>query len=214
MSEKDLGEINEKKEIPSGEKEPSGNNAVAYETYQRTLGQYKKSQGEIESLKKKIEELGEFKSKVDQLSEEKMKEEGNWKALLEQREAKLSEAHEKLNALVEENRSYKDTLTDTVKLSAFQNELGGKLKKKEYLNFIDTDKIAINPETNTVDEESLKSYAKEFQNNFKELISFDGKKLPNGAPNGSAKLTYEQWKALPSGKERKERLKDVMQSES
>lgn len=196
---------------PSGAPEnnkDNGDDVVKYETYQRVLSQHKKSKQRADELEAKLKELSEFKQKAEKLEEQKLKEDGNWKQLLEQREAKLNELNEQLSSLKEQNEGYQRDIDDMIKINAFTNAIGGKLRKTDYYRFVDTSKIALNPETKTVDEESLKQYANEFTNSFKELISFDGPKLPQGAPNGSGKLSFEEWKRLPL-KEKKARQADV-----
>lgn len=181
---------------------------VDYKTYHRVLKQHKESKEKADKLEAQIKELSEFKEKMSKAEEAKLKEEGQWTQLLEQRESKISELSEKLNVINEENQSYKQNLDDMVKINAFMNQLGGKLKRQEYYNFVDTSKIVINPETGTVDSDSLAKYANEFSNEFKELIAFNDAKLPNGAPSSAGKISYDEWLKLPL-KEKQARQKDV-----
>lgn len=204
----------DKKDLGEAPKTPEqGGDKVAYETYQKVLAERKKDQAKARELEAKLKELSEFKSSVEQerqkIKEQKLEEEGNWKALLEQRDNRLKEYEEKLNEYKSKNQSYEKNINDMIKLSAFDRALGGKLKKDEYYSFVDTDKIVINPETNQVDMDSLKNYANEFQNEHKELIDYKRSKLPTDAPSGSAKLTYDEWLKLPLAEKRK-RMKDVM----
>lgn len=186
----------------------SNQDMVSYDSYKKVLGQYKNSKQKIENLESQLQELSEFKDKFSEIEEAKLKEEGNWTKLLEQREEKIKSLNEQMQSLNEENSKYKKNLDDMIKLNAFTNAIDGKLKKQEYYNFIDTDRIVINPETGTIDEDSLSKYANEFTNSFKELISFNNSKLPNDAPGGSQKLTYEEWRNLPL-EEKKKRQGDV-----
>lgn len=212
-------------ESPSGtanEKDPSGalntdaaGDKVAYETYQRVLDQRKKDQEKLTELQGKLNELSEFKANVEKeaqtVQEEKLKNEGNWKALVEQRDNKIREYEAKLSDLNNKVENYDKNINDMIKLSAFDRALGGKLKKDEYYSFVNTDKIVINPETNQVDMDVLKQYANEFQNNHKELIDYDTRKLPGDAPTKSGKLTREEWLKLPLA-DKKKRLREVMAS--
>jgi predicted RNase H-like nuclease (RuvC/YqgF family) len=177
--------------IPSGEPEKS----VSYETHRRLLEQRKKDQAEKEALQQKLSEL---------------RQEGNWKSLVEAREARLKALEEESRQYASKANQLEKTLEDAVKLNAFQSKLGGKLKKSEYLGFVDTSRIPIDPETKTVDEKSLEQYAHEFSNKFKELISFDRSgTMPHGAPGQTKQLSVDEWKKLPL-KEKKARLSDVI----
>lgn len=207
--DKDLGEINEENEkVLSEANENDSGDKVKYETFKRVLDQKKKSDDTIASLKEEIQKLSEFKEQSDRLQEEKLKEEGNWKALLEQREKKLEEYRSKFEEVNSRNEAYEKDISDMIKINAFRTAIGGNLKKDDYYSFVDTSKIAINPETGAIDTESLNEYANEFTNNFKELIDFNSSKLPNSAPKGNGSLTYEQWLKLPLAEKRK-RQKDV-----
>lgn len=207
VSDNSVNEQNQNAVSDSNEQQKS-NDVVDYKTHKRLLGQYKQNQKKTKELEQRLAELSEFEQKMSKIEEEKLRSEGNWNKLLEQREEKIKGLSEQLNELKEKESYYKKNLDDMVKLNAFTNALGGKLKKQDYYSFVDTDKIVINPDTGTIDSDSLAEYANEFSNNFKELIEFNSAKLPNDAPKGSKPLSYEEWKALPLG-EKKKRQKDV-----
>ena len=203
----------EKKKDASGANEQPKEDVVKYETHQRLLNQLKTSKekhaSNLADLQSQLAELSEFKKSIDAQEESKLKESGDFKQLLEQRDATLNEIRTELDATRNENLSYKENIDDMIKLNAFTTALGGNLKKAAYLKFVDTDRIVINPETGAVDDASLKTYANDFQNDFKELIDFSASKIPNGAPSAGSSLTYEEWLTLPI-KERKARQKEVM----
>lgn len=182
-------------------------NEVSYESFQRLLGQHKKSKAEMELL---VSKLSEFESEKQRIEEEKQRQEGNWKSLVESKETRLKSIEDENKALKQEAARYKKTLDDAVKLNAFQNKLGGRLKKSEYLNFVDTEKIPVDPDTGLVDDKAVEHYATEFSTKYKELIAFEkAGQLPNGAAAPATALSYESWARLPLS-EKKNRLKDVI----
>jgi hypothetical protein len=196
--------VSDPNEVPSGNE---AKNSVSYETHKRLLEQRKKDQVEKEALAVK---LSEFEAEKARLEEEKLRQEGNWKSLVESRELKLKAIEEENKLLATKAKQYEQTLADAVKLNAFQNKLGGKLKKSEYLTFVDTNRIPIDPDTKTVDDKAVEQYAHEFSNQFKELISFDrGGSLPGGAAQPGKQLSVAEWQKLPL-KEQKARLKEVV----
>lgn len=142
--------------------------SVAYETYRRTLS-------EAKTFKEKYREL---EAVLKQQEEEKLKANNEWKALAESREKTLLEAQNRLN-------EYEKTITDSIKLNAFNRILGGKIKSQEYYSFVDTDKIAYNPETKQVDEDSVKLVVGDFLKKHSALVEFKGARLPNEAASNT-----------------------------
>jgi hypothetical protein len=179
---------------------------VKYESYKKAVDQKKALQEELKAYKAKEAELAE-KQRI--LEEEKLKGEGNWKALLEDREKRLKETEDKLKNQQAEADKYKQNLINARKIQAFTRAIGGDLKDPEYYSFIDVEKIAIDPETNKVDESSVKTYASDFVSRHKALINFSDKKLPQDAARTTGGLSYEQWTKLPL-KEMKERYSEVI----
>lgn len=141
---------------------------VAYETYRRTLN-------EAKTAKEKLRELEAWKA---QQEEEKLKANNEWKALAESKDKTLSETMRKLSEL-------ETTIDNSVKLNAFNRYLNGKVRHPDYYSFVDTSKIALNPETRQVDEASVKEVVSEFLKNHSHLVEFKGGKLPNEAASGA-----------------------------
>lgn len=166
--------------------------------YKEGYKSYKQKQDEVEAEKRRIEE-------------ERLIKEGQFSTIIEQREARIKELEETVNATREEVQSKDNAIVNFRKAAAFERALGGKLRKDAYWNHVDFDSININPETGAIDSYSLDKVVKTFTEDFGELVDFGNTaNLPNGTPGGSSgKLTYEQWKKLPL-KERKARMKDVV----
>jgi DNA repair exonuclease SbcCD ATPase subunit len=177
-------------------------------TKERLLEESKKYKEGYQTFKTKQQEI---ESQKAQEEEERLRKEGQFQTLLEQREKRLKELEESLKTKEDEVKSRDTAITNFRKASAFERELGGKLRKQDYWKHVDFDSIAINPESGEIDKDSLSSVAQSFTKEYKELVDFGANaNLPNGTANGkgSTSLTYEQWQKLPL-KDRKKRMKDV-----
>lgn len=143
---------------------------VAYDTYRRVLSEAKKLKDELRAIKEQ-----EQKS-----HETKLKEQNEWKALAE---AKASQA-EQLEKLYKEQQ---EQIVNGMKFQEFEKHLGGRLKDRDYATFIDFDKIVINPETKSIDEESVKGVVSNFVKKHSHLVEFQGSaKMPNVAANSGS----------------------------
>lgn len=139
---------------------------VKYDTYSRVLAEAKK-------LKEKVRE---YESVLQQSQEQKLKEQNEWKTLAEQYKAKLEQTSKTLE---EQERA----ITNGLKFQEFEKHLGGKLKKRDYASFVDFEKIVLNPETKSVDEDSVKTVVSDFIKEHSSLVDFGSQgKLPNQAP--------------------------------
>lgn len=141
--------------------------AVAYETYSKVMD-------ELKDLQRKLKEIDETKKTEE---EKKLKEANDWKTLYEQTKSALEEKESKLE-------NFQKDLNDSIKISAFNKHLGGKLKNDKYIDFIDLEKIAINPETRKVDSESVKLAVASFLKEHSHLVEFKGGKMPEVAAAG------------------------------
>lgn len=137
---------------------------VAYETYTKVLAEAKNAKAKLK----------EYEAEKQSNQDNKLKEQNEWKALAESKERALLETTSKLTQL-------ESTILESVKLNAFQRHLGGKIKDDAYYQFVDTDKIAYNPETKRVDDESVKSVVAEFVKRHSSLVEFKTPKMPNEA---------------------------------
>jgi hypothetical protein len=141
------------------------NGKVSYETYQKVLNEAKKA-------KELVKTLAEEKA----IANEKMLVEQNqWKTLAEQYKSKLDETSKTLS---EQEKS----IVTGLKYQEFEKHLNGKLKNRDYATFIDFEKIAINPDTKTIDEESVKGVVNDFLKSHSSLVEFGSKgTMPNMA---------------------------------
>ena len=138
---------------------------VAYDTYRRVLSEAKK-------LKEQVKLYEEEKNKGN---EDRLKEQQQYKTLAETYKTQL----EQKSKLLEEQES---SIVNGMKYQEFEKHLNGKLKSKDYATFIEFEKIAIDPETKRIDEESVKSVVSKFVKEHSSLVDFGGgAKLPNQA---------------------------------
>ena len=155
--------------------------SVQYETYRRTVGEAKKAKEKARDLEAR---LAEFEAKEKEREEKELADQQNWKQLLENREAELAKANERLNHL-------EGSVSNAIKRDYFLSALNGNVPK-EYHGLIPLDKIALDPETRQVDEMSLNSALEEFRKVHHRIIdTSDVSKLPNKAPNGKASGTLD-----------------------
>lgn len=143
---------------------------VKYETYSRVLGEAKK-------LKEKVRE---YEAALQQSQEAKLKEQNDWKTLAEQYKSKLDQT---AKTLEEQDRA----IVNGLKLQEFEKRLNGKLKKRDYASFVDFEKIVLNPETRSIDADSVDTVISEFVKEHSALVDFGTQaRLPNQAANNFA----------------------------
>ena len=191
------------KETPDNE----SNDTVSYATHKRLLNQKKKTEERLAEYETRFAEMEKAK-KVEE--EQLLKEQGEYKKLVGLREQKIDEVVQEKERILKERDEYKKAINDTFKLQAFYEKLPGKITNQQYLNFVDLDSIAYDPETGNVDEQSVDMVVNQFMEKHPKLVEPSKiAKLPSGYPAGSNKLTYDQWKSLPL-KEMKKRIKDIV----
>jgi len=178
---------------------------VSLDTHRRTLSSLKNAQLRMKELEQRVSEW-ETKQRADE--EKVLQEKGEWTKLVELKTKQLMEMQAKLAEREAQESALKRTLFDAAKLQAVRERLPGQLLRPEYAQFIDVDKIAMNPETNEIDEDSVAMVTDEFVRSHAGLLKRDGRQLPNGSPSATAKLSYEEWLKLPA-KEKPKRMKDV-----
>lgn len=173
---------------------------VPYDKHQRLLEQRKKDQEKLRETQSQLESL--LKEKQDRERQE-LEAQGNYKKMLEQERVEKDQLKSRLT-------EFEQRWTNSLKLSSVVSKLPGKVEKTEYLNFLDLEKVAINPETNDVDVATAEAVASEFVKRYPELIKKEGKSLPNISANGSNQpISYDQWKKLPLKEKMKYKPTDI-----
>jgi predicted nuclease with TOPRIM domain len=172
---------------------------VDYKSYSKVVGVNKKLQSQVKDIQQKLEA---FEQKERELEEKRLSEQGEYKKLLELERKKRLEEEQK-------RTQYQKDLLDAHKLNAIKERLPGKITRPEYYSFIDTDKIAIDPETGIIDEASIIEAVNQFVETHGRLLERQGSPgLPQNAAKDGTSINFDQWKNLPL-KEKKARMKDV-----
>jgi len=203
MSEKDLendGII--PPNVAGGDKDK-----VSFESYKKLLDQRKADQLK---MKETDERLKAFESEKNSLHEQELLKEKKYEEIIQLKEDARRKAEEALEQSNNTSFELKKELIDGHKLQSVVDVLPGKLKNPAYYNFIDVDSIVIDPETNTIDPNSVAEVANAFLKNHYELIDVkSSKKLPHDAGGTHGTLTHAEWLKLPI-KEKRTRLKEVV----
>ena len=182
--------------------DPLNGKPVSIETHRKLLSEKKKREEQLEIALKKVSDLE--KEKKASLEAE-LKEKEDWKKIAELREQEKIEVETKYTSLTSE-------IQEAAKFQSLLRALPGRLDQK-YYSLVDTRDIVIDPNTGEPDPSSVKKVADSFNANFGELVVSSGKaRLPYQAASGSTQsMTEELWKSL-SGKEKKERLPEYVES--
>lgn len=176
---------------------------VARETYLKAVDEVKALKaklkgGDAESTTNLVTELrtklNDANSKLDNFvadqktaEDEKLKQQGEFKKLLEKREIELEEERS-----LRMNRE--KTLTDAQKLSAVLDKVGGSVES-DYYGLIDVASIPVD-ESGNFDESIIDEVASAFVKKHQRVIDFGkgGKRLPNDAqkPKTITEMSYDE----------------------
>lgn len=206
MSEKEIGTPSSGGEGDASSKSTGGDfegkqeDKVAYSTYKKAISELNNNRAARKELE---QQLNEYRAREEQVEKEKLEQQGEYKKLLDLERKKNEE-------FLRERDEYKNSLITAHKLNAFKEKLPGRLASNEYYAFVDVNDIAIDPETNAIDESSVEATVNNFLTRHSRLVESTGKKLPNDAPQSRSPLSYEEWKRLPL-KEKKERYNEVFE---
>ena len=172
---------------------------VAYSTYSKLLGEKKRRDQEVADLRAKVEN---FETREKQQEEVVLKEKEQFKELFQLKEKELKQREDELQRL-------RGNIADSKKMRSFLNAVGN--LEEEYWNLVDLDKIPLTPE-GTPDDTALKAYAENFKERYWKVFTDPNQpKVPYNAPQGGkSTLTYEEWKRLPTAKEKAARLSEVI----
>lgn len=132
-----------------------------------------------EQRNKLRDELATTKAKLQAIEEGKLKEQNEFKTLFEQRDAQLMEERKKREQL-------ESTVIFAHKRAAFRRELGAELAHDSYYNHVNFDNVVFNPETGSVDPNSVKLEVGNFLKEHSSLVVRNAGKMPNKAALGSA----------------------------
>ncbi len=154
---------------PENVNDVSDQGVVKYDTYKRVLGTLKNREAEMNELKSKLEA---YEQQERSLREKELESKGQYEQILNTYKSKINEYENKLT-------TYEKNLMEGQKLNAFLDALPGRVKKQEYLSFVPTDEIALDPTTGMVDEHSVKVAVSKFVEHYSDLITpANSKTLP------------------------------------
>lgn len=200
MSEEQVSSGNDAETSGQGETQSNSEHTgtVKYESFQKVLNEKKNV---AERLKATEARLAEYERQNKESEERKLKEQGEYKKLLEQRDRELEEIRGSKSEL-------ERTILDSMKYQAVLDKIGGKLKHRDYMSHIDVDRVSFDPETKALDFNTVESVANDFLKTHSHLVSFPNAKLPQDAPQAAESISYEQWLKLPA-REMKQKMAQV-----
>lgn len=141
---------------------------VKYESFEKLLNQHKGSKAENAALK---EEVAAIKAAEQERKERELAEQGEWKKIVELKEAEAEKLRREVEAERTKTRSATEVLDNAQKLQAVCDKLPGRVKNNRYLSYIDIEQVALNPETGEIDEASVQTVANSFMEEYgKDLV--------------------------------------------
>lgn len=173
--------------------------------HKRALDDMKKYKAQVADLQTR---LSEFDKRDKEIQEKKLAEAGEYQKVIKLKEDRIAELARQVEETKASEDGLKRTLFNGLKLSTVTERLPGRLKNRDYASFIDLDQVALNPETNEIDMDSVDKVVNSFVKQHPSLLETNPKVLPGGMARPAQKLSYEEWLNLPL-KEKKLRRKDV-----
>ncbi len=167
--------------VAAPENQDSNRSTIAYDTHRKLLDEKKKVQAQLDQLLRE-------KTERDEADARKR---GDFEALLKSREEELAKERAARQELSER-------ITTGRKLNAVIEALGGNIDQK-WLRLIDTDEVAVNPDTGEVDAMTVARAAESLKKQWPEMIRKTAT-LPANAPagNNGGTITRAEWLKLSS----------------
>lgn len=159
---------------------------IAYETHRKLLDEKKKLQAQLET----------FLAKEKEREETDARKRGDYEALLKAREEELARERAQRQELDER-------ITRGMKLTSVIEALGGQVDQK-WFKLIETDEVAINPETGEIDKMTVARVAESLKKQWPEMVQKVTKfpaQAPQGLSGGPGKITESEWKTLKNSAE-------------
>lgn len=192
---------------PSGDDDPNDENLEDDDDGSGDKPQqiaYKKHVKVVNEARNLRERLRALENAEKERTEADLKKKGDLESLLKAKETELGELKGKLS-------SFEAAITEGRKESALRKAIGKPLDPKwDRLLSSYFDQVAIN-EDGKIDAKSAKKLADDFSREYPEAfgeIRTPGSKPPSGNRNGG--ITLEQWKAMPSGPEKRAAMQNVI----
>ena len=166
--------------------------SVAFETHRKLLGQHKNLKESVVSLQEK---LAQYEAKERQAEELEAVKKGDYEKALAFKDKRIQELEGQVS-------DYEEGLDKGKKLNAVLDKLPGKLKHRDYMNFIDTESLVVDPSSGVIDEASLEQVVNGFVKNHGSLLDTSGsKKLPGHARVGDLGYEPKSWRDAKTTKD-------------
>lgn len=160
---------------------------VPYDTHRRLLDQRKKDTVRFQEIETKLKQ---YEQKEQQSVEQEAEAKGEYTKI-------LGSYKQQIEDLKSRNTSYEKNLIDGQKLQSVLDRLPGKVKKQEFMSFIDLDSIVIDPSNGAIDDHSLDTTVNKFVKDYHDLIQFNNdKRIPNVSNLGHAPYAARSLKNL------------------
>lgn len=169
---------------------------VSHETYLKVLGEKKAATAR----------LREFEETQRKAEEERLKKDGDWKGLIEAREAEITTLRKSLEDTSSMFGKLNDRVINGEKLSSVLSALGSDVPSK-YFGLIDIDEVSFNPETGEIDTLTAKKVAEKFKREYPEVLKkkvhsdMMGSGHGNGVSGGNT-IRRNDWIKLPYDKQK------------
>lgn len=177
---------------------------VSYETYLKVLGEKKASSARLK----------EFEETAKKAEEERLKKDGDWKGLIDAREAEISNLRKSLEDTSSKFEKLNSRVTNGEKLNSVLTQLGADVPSK-YFGLIDIEDVAVNPETGEIDALTAKKVAERFKVEYPEVLKKSvhsgmmGTGHGNGV-NGGNTIKHSDWCKLPYDKQKAYKMSQII----
>lgn len=167
--------------------------SISYETHRKLLDEKKRVQAQLETVLREKQEREEAEARKR----------GDFEALLKAREEELAKERAQRQELTER-------ITHGMKMNSVIEALGGQVDPK-WFKLIDTNEVAVNPETGEIDQMTVARVAESLKKQWPEMMRNTAKlpaTAPQGLNGGPGKITESEWRNLKSTADMKKWSRD------
>jgi hypothetical protein len=176
--------------------------SVDYHSHNKLLGQHKELRTRYDDV---VGRLANLENDIQNKQEGELAKQGEHEKIIELRNQTIDQLKNQLNEVSQEKDFAYNAFLNSKKEQAVLTKLSGKITKPEYFNLLTPmlEKVAVDPETGSIDEQSATLVANQFTESFSEVID-NGKlgKTPNAAASFGVPKT--EFSSLPLKDMRKE----------
>lgn len=184
--------------------EAGGQKTVSHDTYTKLLDEKKKLQREVKELR----------SGTRAKDEELATKSGDLTKVLEIREKTIKELQDQIAERDTELGRHRKRTEVSEKMNSLLEAIDGEVPKK-FWQLLPLDKVVFDPETGEVDQASVKQAARQFRDDYGDVIKKAGGigNLPNNDPSGrgnKGKITAAEYAKLPLSEMKKYGPNDII----